>query len=80
MTTAKLFWNGSSQAVRLPKEFRFAGKEVKIRRQGKQVIIEPIAEDWEWLDSLDVDDPSWAQAVQALHEEAPQERDWSALE
>ena len=27
MTTAKLFWNGNSQAVRLPKEFRFEGKE-----------------------------------------------------
>jgi antitoxin VapB len=41
-TTAKLFQNGRSQAVRLPKEFRFAGKEVQIRREGDAVILEPI--------------------------------------
>lgn len=38
---AKLFWNGRSQAVRLPKEFRFEGSEVAIRREGKRVILEP---------------------------------------
>jgi len=41
-TTAKLFMNGRSQAVRLPKEFRFQGDEVMIRRQGEQVILEPV--------------------------------------
>lgn len=41
-TTAKIFKNGRSQAVRLPKEFRFEGSEVKIKREGKAVIIEPI--------------------------------------
>lgn len=50
--TAKLFWSGRSQAVRLPKEFRFAGKEVHIRRQGHAVILEPIAENWDWLDAI----------------------------
>lgn len=44
---AKLFWNGRSQAVRLPKEFRFEGDEVEIRREGRAVILEPIAKD-EW--------------------------------
>jgi len=39
---AKLFKNGRSQAVRLPKEFRFKGTEVKIYKKGKQVIIEPM--------------------------------------
>jgi antitoxin VapB len=39
---AKLFWNGRSQAVRLPKEFRFEGNEVEIRREGPMVILEPI--------------------------------------
>jgi hypothetical protein len=39
---AKLFWNGRSQAVRLPKEFRFAGGEVAIRREGDRVILEPV--------------------------------------
>lgn len=52
MQTAKVFWSGRSQSVRLPKEFRFAGREVKIRRHGNAVILEPIAEDWGWLDVL----------------------------
>ena len=52
MTTAKLFWSGRSQAVRLPKEFRFQGSEVRIRRRGKAVILEPAADDWSWLDAI----------------------------
>lgn len=42
MTTAKLFQNGKSQAVRLPKQFRFQGNEVKISKQGNKIILEPI--------------------------------------
>ena len=42
MARAKLFWNGRSQAVRLPKEFRFQGEEVTIRRQGARVVLEPL--------------------------------------
>lgn len=42
MGTAKLFRNGRSQAVRLPKEFRFEGAEVAIRREGERVILEPV--------------------------------------
>lgn len=52
MQTAKLFWSGRSQAVRLPKEFRFEGKEVRVRRHGNAVILEPISDDWAWLDEL----------------------------
>jgi antitoxin VapB len=52
MQKAKLFWSGRSQAVRLPKEFRFEGTEVRIRRHGNKVILEPIADDWAWLDAL----------------------------
>ncbi|HEX9200021.1 MAG TPA: AbrB/MazE/SpoVT family DNA-binding domain-containing protein [Acidobacteriaceae bacterium] len=40
---AKLFMNGRSQAVRLPKEFRFEGKEVRIRKSGSGVLLEPVA-------------------------------------
>lgn len=40
--TAKLFWNGRSQAVRLPLPFRFKGAEVSIRRSGDAVILEPL--------------------------------------
>lgn len=50
---AKLFKNGSSQAVRLPREFRFTGDKVKIRRVGKAVVLEPFALDpEEWLAEL----------------------------
>jgi antitoxin VapB len=49
MQTAKLFQNGRSQAVRLPKAFRMPGAEVKIYRQGKRVILEPIADTWDLL-------------------------------
>jgi antitoxin VapB len=38
---AKLFWNGRSQAVRLPKEFRFEGDRVRVSRMGAGVLIEP---------------------------------------
>ena len=50
--TAKLFWSGRSQAVRLPKNFRFEGDEVRIRRHGPAVILEPVTDDWSWLDAI----------------------------
>ncbi|WP_294539194.1 AbrB/MazE/SpoVT family DNA-binding domain-containing protein [uncultured Rhodoblastus sp.] len=40
--TAKLFMHGRSQAVRLPKEFRMAGSEVRVSKVGDKVILEPI--------------------------------------
>jgi antitoxin VapB len=52
MVKAKVFWSGRSQAVRLPREFHFQGKEVRIRRHGAAVVLEPIAKDWAWLDSI----------------------------
>jgi len=42
VATAKLFRNGRSQAVRLPKEFRFEGDEVSIHREGRRVVLEPV--------------------------------------
>ena len=80
MAVAKLFWNGSSQALRLPKEFRFIGKEVRLSKQGDKVIIEPIYNDWNWLDELGEPDPSLEQAVNELRTEKAQERDWSIFE
>ena len=79
-TTAKLFWTGNSQAVRLPKEFRFEGKEVRISKHGNQVIIEPIVEDWDWVKDLEPFDETMEQAVLELKKDVPQERDWSAFE
>jgi antitoxin VapB len=52
MDTAKVFWTGRSQAIRLPKAFRFETSEVRIRRSGNTVILEPIADDWKWLDAF----------------------------
>ncbi len=40
---AKLFMNGRSQAVRLPKEFRFEGDRVRVTRMGAGILLEPIA-------------------------------------
>jgi antitoxin VapB len=44
MATARLFLHGRSQAVRLPKEFRLPGKEVRITRVGKGLLLEPVGE------------------------------------
>lgn len=59
--TAKLFMNGRSQAVRLPKAYRFEGTEVRVRREGDKVVLEPVAsrpsdvEGWlhDWRAKLD---------------------------
>ncbi|WP_036026582.1 type II toxin-antitoxin system antitoxin VapB [Leptospira noguchii] len=42
MNKAKIFKNGDSQAIRLPKDYRFKGKEVYIRKDGDNVILTPI--------------------------------------
>ena len=49
MKTAKLFKNGQSQAVRLPKEFRFEGTEVHIKRVGNAVVLLPLGHGWSAL-------------------------------
>jgi antitoxin VapB len=49
METAKLFQNGQSQAVRLPKEYRFQGDQVYIRRLGDAVILLPYRDPWNTL-------------------------------
>lgn len=54
MTTAKLFMNGRSQAVRLPREFRFSGDHVRVRRFGLGVLLEPAVVDIDsWFRALD---------------------------
>lgn len=49
MQQAKLFQNGQSQAVRLPKDFRFEGDRVAIKRVGRAVVLLPYHEPWETL-------------------------------
>jgi antitoxin VapB len=46
MQTAKLFVNGSSQAVRLPKDFRFQGDEVGVKKVGEIVLLYPKDSAW----------------------------------
>ena len=54
---AKLFQNGRSQAVRLPRAFRFAGDRVRIRRVAGGVLLQPILPDSdEWFSRLDESD------------------------
>lgn len=53
METAKLFQNGKSQAVRLPKAYRFASDRVYIKRVGNAVILLPYGTSWDvMLDAL----------------------------
>ena len=54
METAKLFKNGQSQAVRLPKEYRFEGKDVYIKKMDGIVLLIPKEDLWEnFVHSLD---------------------------
>lgn len=57
--TAKIFMHGRSQAVRLPKEFRLPGKEVRVRRVGRGVLLEPV----------DTEIDAWFEAMAALNDE-----------
>lgn len=50
-STARVFWSGRSQAVRLPKEYRFQGSVVTIHREGRRVVLEPPA--------VELDEKGW---------------------
>lgn len=79
MQTAKLFQNGRSQAVRLPKDFRMKGKEVKISKEGNKIILEPIEDSWEqWFEAIG----QFSDDFMAEGREQPemQERDWGTFE
>ena len=71
--TAKLFINGRSQAVRLPKAFRFEGTEVYIRKEGDDVILSAKAPSWDdFFDTTSVFDDDF---MAERDNERPQERD-----
>jgi antitoxin VapB len=57
--TAKLFMHGRSQAVRLPKEFRFEGTEVRVTKVGEKVILEP-------METRPFDVEAWRARLEAL--------------
>jgi antitoxin VapB len=74
MTTAKIFTTGGSQAVRLPKEFRFDADEVSIRREGRTVVLEPIAKrKWPrgFFASIQIADPKLRRPPQGKMPPAP---------
>jgi antitoxin VapB len=69
---AKLFMNGRSQAVRLPKEFRFEGDEVFIWKKGDQVILAPKPKSWrEFFENVPLPSEDFMQNREDL---PPQER------
>lgn len=78
--TAKLFWSGNSQAIRLPKIFRLESSEVRIEKQGNRLIIEPITDDWSFLDELKPIDKDFIEAVNEIVQTQPQERAWELFE
>ncbi len=51
MDTARLFQSGRSQAVRLPKQYRFAGTEVVVRHFGNGVLLLPVDAPWDMLEA-----------------------------
>lgn len=75
MQTAKIFQNGRSQAVRLPKAFRLPGTEVKISRDGSRIILEPLEQSWDdWL--LAIEQFSDDFMAQGRDQPDVQEREW----
>ena len=81
---AKLFTHGGSQAVRLPKAYRFEGTEVRVRKEGDRVILEPVAVDcaplWAAIDANRTADPSghWPDIADLPTDadEGPQDLTW----
>ena len=74
MKTAKVFENGGSQAVRLPKRYRFSGDEVLIRKIGSAVLLTPKEKAWEtFLQGLDAFTDDFFQ--DGREQDAPQARE-----
>ena len=71
---AKIFMNGRSQAVRLPKEFRFDTDEVYIRKQGKNIIISEKKPTWD--DFFDSKSDFGEDFLNDRFDSEPQERDF----
>jgi antitoxin VapB len=63
MLTAKLFMNGKSQAVRLPKEYRFAGDEVGVARVGEMIVLYPKEKAWEIFTAMEPVTDDFCEAI-----------------
>lgn len=69
MLTAKLFANGSSQAVRLPKEVRFSGTEVYVQKIGSSLMLVPKDKAWEtFLEGINDFTDDYFDALQSRHD------------
>lgn len=76
MLTAKLFVNGSSQAVRLPKEYRFAGTEVYAQKIGDTVMLVPKEKAWEtFLEGINGFTDDYIEIMEKRIDEVPVERE-----
>lgn len=74
MLTAKLFANGSSQAVRLPKEIRFSGTEVYVQKIGSSLMLVPKDKAWEtFLEGINDFTDDYFDTLQSRHDNEYQE-------
>jgi len=79
MKTARIFQNGRSQAVRLPKDFRFEGDEVFVHKVGNAVVLLPMRHGWDSLfQSLDQFSDDFMQ--DGRQQPALQERNFSCFD
>jgi len=74
MASARVFKSGNSQAVRLPKEFRFRSKEVEIFRRGDEVVLREKSKAMERAYWLLADLPIDVDAIEEARREPPQRR------
>ena len=74
MATARVFKSGNSQAVRLPKQFRFSGKEVEIFRRGDEVVLREKSRGMERAFWLLANMPIDVDAIERARKERPQRR------
>lgn len=73
---ASLFMNGRSQAVRLPKEFRFEGTHVYARKEGDRVILSPLDDRWERFLAAFGSVPDFPDRDQKPPQERPELDEW----
>jgi antitoxin VapB len=76
MNTAKLFLSGRSQAVRLPKEYRFRGNKVVVKHFGNGVLLLPIDDPWQMIEAgLEAFEPGFV-----LSREQPEQQTRDAID
>jgi antitoxin VapB len=75
--TAKIIHDGEKRVLEIPANFHLPGTEVAIRQSGNTLILEPVVDNWRWLDKIrrEISQESWDEIESATNEEVPmQER------